>query len=361
MADASPSSPRVVSRFEANLIRILRFFVKQVPAEQAFRLINEKMERPRCLSSSAVHLVKDSLAKGIILYLVRAGAWKRDRYLRGDTPRFGRLWERSSTEDLKLTFSRHVLDFLGWVTAHRPKDERPVWRTEEQNLTSADRLFFFLVYDAMRSEPEQSTALLHSPVFSNNALIWLAHPNDFSNAREGDLPSFDPWLTGPGTLLLEALQPMLERRWLEIERTKGTIGDWALLGQQGRNQARILEAFLNRANEVGRRDVVRFVMATLSTVLSAPDMSSTFWTGGLQGSGPPRLADRTEVQRNALAVLRQAGRLRQWEQSARRSGFMDEDYATSKFWLSEWERFNMSAVADRAERVLQQVEPLRIA
>ncbi|MBO0701018.1 MAG: hypothetical protein J2P46_21665, partial [Zavarzinella sp.] len=86
----------------------------------------------------------------------------------------------------------------------------------------------------------------------------------------------------------------------------------------------------------------------------------TFWTGGLQGSGPPRLADRLETQRNALAVLRSAERFRAWERDARRSGYLDEDYAASKFWLGEWERFDFTTVADRAERVLQQVEPLRI-
>ena len=90
-------------------------------------------------------------------------------------------------------------------------------------------------------------------------------------------------------------------------------------------------------------------------------MAPTFWTGGLQGSGPPRLADRLETQRSALAVLRQAERFRRWEREARRSGYLDEDYAASKFWLGEWERFNIDR-RRRAEprRVLQQVEPLRI-
>jgi hypothetical protein len=72
------------------------------------------------------------------------------------------------------------------------------------------------------------------------------------------------------------------------------------------------------------------------------------------------MAERLETQRNALAVLRTAARFRNWEQAARQSGYLDEDYAASKFWLGEWERFDFSTIADRAERVLQQVEPLRI-
>src|SRR6478672_12767606 len=108
----TPPPPTAVSRFEANLLRVLRFFLKQVPAEQALRLVHDRIDRPKCLSADAVHLVRDSLAKGCVLYVARAGAWKRDRFLRDSSPRFGRLWERSPLERLTLSFSKHALDFL---------------------------------------------------------------------------------------------------------------------------------------------------------------------------------------------------------------------------------------------------------
>jgi hypothetical protein len=357
MSDAAPKS---VTRFEANLLRILRFFLKQVPAEQALRLVHDRLDRPRCLSADAVHLVEDSLSKGCVLYLVRAGGWKRDRFLRSGEPKFGRLWERSAVEKLTLGFSRNALDFLIWITAHKPKEERPIWTADDKDLTVADRLLFFLAYEALRTDAEVAAALRSSPVFGENALVWLAHPNDFAGELHAVVPSFDFWLSEPGSFVLEALQPVLEHRWLEIERTKGQIGDWAQLNQQGQVQGRLIDGFTQAVNRAGRRDLVRFLLAVMSRVLATPDLAPTFWTGGLQGSGPPRLADRLETQRNALAVLRSAERFRAWEREARRSGYLDEDYAASKFWLGEWERFDMTAVADRAERVLQQVEPLRI-
>ncbi|MBO0699538.1 MAG: hypothetical protein J2P46_14175, partial [Zavarzinella sp.] len=305
MAD-TPLPPKSVSRFEANLLRILRFFLKQVPAEQALRLVTDRMDRPRCLSATAVRLVEDSLAKGCVLYLVRAGGWKRDRFLRNGEPKFGRLWERSPVERLTLSFSKHALDFLIWITAHRPKDERPVWRANDEELTVADRLLVFLAYEAVRAaDAELGTALRTSPVFGENALVWLAHPNDFAGERPGTVPSFDVWLTEPGTYVLEALQPVLEHGWLEIERTKGQVGDWNLLNQQGQVQGRVMDAFTEVVDRAGRRDLVRFLLAVMSRVLATPDMAPTFWTGGLQGAGPPRLADRLETQRNALALLRQ--------------------------------------------------------
>jgi hypothetical protein len=356
----TPPPPKSVSRFEANLLRILRFFLKQVPPEQALRLVNDRFDRPKCLSADAVHLVKDSLSKGCVLHLVRAGGWKRDRFLRAGEPKFGRLWERSPVETLKLAFSKHALGFLMWVTANRPKEDRPVWTVDDQNQTVADRLVFFLAYEALRADADVASALRTSSAFAGNALVWLTHPNDFAGEPDTAVPSFDVWLTEPGSLVLEALQPVLEHRWLEIERTKGQVGNWADLNQQGQVQGRVIEAFTEAVNRAGRRDLVRFLLATMSRLLAAPDMAPTFWTGGLQGTGPARLADRLETQRNALSLLRNAERFRQWEREARRSGYLDEDYAASKFWLGEWERFDMPAVADRAQRVLQQVEPLRI-
>lgn len=356
----TPPVPKIVSRFESNLLRILRFYLKQFPQEQALRLIQERLERPKCLSAAAVHLACDSLSKGVVLYLVRGGAWKRDRYMRNGNPKFGRLWERTPVEQLTLSFTRPVLDFLMWITSIRAKEEKTAWKTDVKKLTVADQLFFYLAYDAMRVDSDWAAVLRQSSVFGENALIWLAHPSDFASDKPPSLPPFDVWLSEPGSLILEALQPILEQRWLDTERRKGQIGDWTQMNQQGQMQFRVADQFTNAVNHAGRRDLVRFLLSVMARVLSAGEMLPTFWTGGLQGNGPPRLADRLETQRNALALLRQAGRFQTWELDARRSGYMDEDYAASKFWLSEWDRFNFGTIAERAERIVQQVEPLRI-
>ena len=356
----STPEPKSVSRFEANLLRILRFFLKQTPAEQAMRLVNDRLDRPPCLTAVAIELVKDSLAKGCVLYLVRAGAWKRDRFLRAGEPKFGRLWDRSPIERIALEFSRHVLEFLMWITAVKPKEERTVFSVEDEEQTAADRLLFFLAYEALRADGELAKRLRGFPAFGENALVWLAYPNDFAGDANAAVPTFDVWFAEPGSTILESLQPMLETRWLEIERSKGLIGDWTALSQHGQVQGRLLDTFTQAANNAGRRDLVRFLLSTMARVLSTPDMAPTFWTGGLQGAGPTRLADRLATQRNALALLRNAERFRGWEGDARRSGYLDEDFAASKFWLSDWERFNFTTIADRAQHVLHELEPLRI-
>ena len=356
---ASAPAPKLVSRFEASLLRILRFFFQQAPTEEAIQLVRGALNRPRCLSPSAVHLVRDTLSKGCIRYLVRAGGWRIERFLRQGQPKTGRLWERSPVDDLKLEFSKHSLEFLLWLTAERPSKSNPVWRAPANELTIADKLLLFLAYKSLREELDIAAALRSSPSFMENALCRLLYPGDFAGDEISVATSFADWFSGVGSLVLEALQSVLETSWLEIERSKGQQGDWERMRQQGEAELNVLGQFLDAAEQAKRWDLARFLLGVLAKVLATPDMAPTFWTGGLQGSGPPRLAERLATQRSALSLLQCAERFRRWEQRARTSGYFDDDYAASKFWLGEWERLNGAQTTMRAERIVQLLEPLR--
>jgi hypothetical protein len=358
-APTPPPAVKQVTPFEADLLRILRFFFGQLPDEEAIPLVRASQPRPDCLSREAVDLVRDTLKKGCVLYLVNAGGWKNERFLRNGEVVAGRLWERSKIEDLALEFSRHSLEFLIWLTASKPGASRPTRKVPATELTAADRLLLFLAYESLRDQADLAAALRLSPSFANHALCRLAFPGDFAPEPVDESLSFAGWFTGPGALVLEAMQPVLEARWLEIERGKGQIGDWETMRSQGEMELRVLEIFLDDADLANRWDLTRFLLGVLARVLSTPDMTLAFWTGGLQGNGPVRLAERLDAQRSALSLLQRARRFRQWEQRARTSGFMDEDYAACKFWLSEWERLDGQRSISRAEQIVKMLEPLR--
>ena len=198
------SPPKQVSRFEAALLRIARFFFRQIPSEEAIPLVRQPQDRPNCLSAAAVHLVRDTLSKGCILYLVRTGGWKKERFLRNGQPKAGRLWERSDVEELTLDFSRHAMEFLIWLTANKPTETKPMWKAPASELNVADHLLLFLAYESLREERDIAGFLRGSPAFAANGLCRLFYPGDFAGEPSDDAPNFDAWLTSTGGLIIEA-------------------------------------------------------------------------------------------------------------------------------------------------------------
>ena len=74
---------------------------------------------------------------------------------------------------------------------------------------------------------------------------------------------------------------------------------------------------------------------------------------------PPRLADRLDTQRAALAVPRQMATLAEWQQKYRAVGYFDDDYAASQLWKQDWAAADGDRVAARARATVEQIEPLR--
>src|SRR4051794_7844542 len=118
---------RSVSLFEANLLRLLRFFLGREPAELALPLVERRWPVPPCLGKDALALVEETLARGCAVLLAQRGGWRRERFLRGDHVVEGRLWERTPPNELALRFSRETLAFLIWITSTHPVDEQKTW------------------------------------------------------------------------------------------------------------------------------------------------------------------------------------------------------------------------------------------
>jgi FtsH ternary system-associated peptide len=353
-----PDGPRQVSKFEFNLLRILRFMVGHFPADQGLQLVRTATARPDCLSPEAVRLVKDTLAKACVLFLVRQGGWRNDKYLRGGLPTPGRVWDRIPLDERSLTFSPAVLDFLIWATAEKVAETRVAWDAQPQALTPADELFFWLALDAIRSDPDLLSVLRRKNAFRQNPLCWISFPGDMTDSDEPVAPDFAPLFVGQRAVFLECLQSHLAHRWLRSEQMKGQIGDWKRMRRQGRAEFVALAGFLKAAGEAARLDLSRFVLKTNAAVFTA-DMTPVFWTGGLQGSGPPRLADRLDTQRAALALPRQMDVLEGWQRRALGVGYFDDDYQASQLWKADWEAAGGDHVAARARATIEMLEPLR--
>jgi hypothetical protein len=355
-----PDGPRQVTKFEFNLLRILRFLVGHFPADQGLQLVRTAINKPECLSRGAVDLVKDTLGKASVLFLTRAGGWRNDKYLRNNTPQSGRVWDRIPLEERALQFSRPVLDFLLWLTSEKVHETKQAWDAAPKALTPADEFFFCLAFDAIRSDPDVLAVMRKKDTFTRNPFCWLFAPADVADVDSNKplAPDFAPMFAGQRSVLLECMQTYLTHRWVRSERAKGQIGDWKKMRQQGVAEFTALRGFVQAAEGARRTDLARFVLRTNALVLQS-DLTPVFWTGGLQGSGPPRLADRLETQRAALAVPRQMEILEGWQERARYVGYFDDDYQASQMWKADWEAVNGDRVAARARATVEMLEPLR--
>jgi hypothetical protein len=347
-----------VSRFEANLLRLLSFFLKREPPEQALPLVEQRLDPPVCLQRPAVRLVQDALAKGCTYLLAQRGGWRDERHLRGERIAEGRLWQRTPPPELGLHFSRHTLEFLLWITAARPGDREPYWGPPEEQLTAGDRVLLYFAHEGLREAADSlgGPELRRRPPYNRHGLCRLAYPEDFTHLDDV-APHFDPWTSGVGACVLEALQPALAERWLRLEGAKERIDDPQQMLSLGRAQAAVLSAFLAAIEQAGRLDLARFLLQTLARLLG-PGAAAAQWIGGLRTTGL-RLADRAAVYHAAVALLRCLDRLQTWARQARAVGYFDEGYQAAQLWKADWEQHQGDLLCERAHAVLRQTDPLR--
>ncbi|HTU89581.1 MAG TPA: hypothetical protein VMF69_05735 [Gemmataceae bacterium] len=350
-----------VSRFEANLLRLLWYFLHRELPERALPLLENRCAAPPCLHRNAVHLIQDALSKGCVSLLARRGGWRRERFLRGERVVEGRLWERTPPAELGLTFSAHTLRFLIWITANRPGDTERGWLVPEEELTLGDRLLLYFAHEGLRKAAEfvGTAALRTRQPFVRHALCWLAFPEDFTAAPADARPNFAPWTSGVGACLLEALQPELARRWIEVESSKERLADPQAMRVLGLAQERVLTAFLDAIEQAGRMDLARFLLQA-AAVLLRPHAHAGMWTAQLSLTGQ-RVADRTAAYQAATIFLRILDRLQFWERRARGVGYFDEGYVASQLWKADWEQVQGDRLTEHARAIVQQLDPMRQA
>lgn len=346
---------KTVTRFEANLLRLLHFFLQKAPVQQALPLIETRIDAPDCLSPQAIELVKDTLAKGCVMLMVRRGAWRKERFLRNDQPVDGRLWERTSPEKLGLKFSELTLEFLMWITERDPRVQKKNWKTH-RTPTLGDLVFFAHVHEMLSVHDIRHSLFVKKP-FVNNPLERLLFPNDFDSTGNDQELDFSDWVTGVGACIIEALQPMLADQWMEIELAKVRITRWDQMRSMGESQHLALSNFLNAVEKAERLDLARFLLPVAARVLTA-NANGRLWTNALRNP-PSRLSERAATYNGALAFVRQMPRLQQWERNARTIGYFDEGYQASQLWKASWERYNGDVLTERAQNIIRELDPMR--
>jgi hypothetical protein len=347
---------QTVSRFEANLLYLLYFFLRREPLDRVAPLIESGHPPPPCLSRGAVRLIAGALRKGCVQLLAERGGWRRARFLRDGRFVDGRLWERTAATDLGLTFSPQILVFLRWLTAVQPGAKQSLPLALEQ-LTDGDRLVLFFAHEGLRQYRGPNLDWQTLPGFADHGLCRLVYPDDFARFGLARTPDFAPWTTGVGACIVEALQVDLAARWVEVECRKQGIQAPEAMRQLGQEQERELTAFLDAAGDKRRWDLARFLLWAALRLLPE-DPQPDFWVGSLRHT-KQRLAERTSTYAAAVAFLRQLDRLQGWNRQARLTGYFDEGYQASQLWKADWEEHQGDVLVERAHAVIRRLDPLR--
>ena len=345
---------RQVTRFESNLLKIVHAMVGRAPAAQVLKLLVRRLARPNCLSRDCVTLVQDALAKGCTYWLA-TGGWRNENYLRGEAAHGGRLWQRTPPTELGFDFSVFGLDFLVWL-AEADVSNDDVWQPFElESLTNGDRLLLALAFDAV-ADTEIGLHWATSEPFASDGLCALLHPELMGRTSTEFAPSFEVWMTPAGQRVLEAVQWRLAQSWRHLESDKATMVNRERMTALGRAQRTMLAAYLEAIDQAGRRDLARWLLVAMRDTVAGPaDISR--WIGAVDVKGL-RVAQRTDVYRNAVAFLAVADQLSNWNRQAANTGYFDEGYAASQIWKGDWERYNGEASCNTAGRIVREAEPL---
>jgi hypothetical protein len=340
-----------VSPSEHALLTLARAIVGAGQYASVEDLLRARWTVPPKLSPAALHVLRDTLAKGVVLSLVRRGGWRRQRHLHEGQGVEGRLWQRHTVP--ALHFSPLCVRTLQWLTAQPLGHSKCEPLEAEEPLTPADELFLYLCCHLVAGTPCEP-AVGTQPLFQRSALCWLGFPELLGAPPPGlKAPAFTPLLADKG-LVLEALQADLARRWLRIEESKRLISEPADMVTLGSAQEAVLSAFLDALEAAQRRDLAGFLLEAGKALVDRP---ATHWVEGL--SPRASLRTRADAAQAAGAWLRMLARLARWDAEHRTVRFFDDDYDAAQLLLSQWNGFGEAGfrLAAERERALASLRP----
>jgi hypothetical protein len=329
-------APKVVTRSEADLLHLARGLLEIEPRERIETLLLVEQNAPRELHPAALELLQQTLAQGTVQLLVRAGGWRCADFLRNGTGASGRLWERTLPADLALHFSANSVHFLCWllVTNLSKGKAAPVPEECPSAPTVGDRLLALSAFEALRQTPGVAAVLRH-PLLAGDGFLQLASIDEWlvQQQAEASACDFDIWMQSPGSAILEAWTPRLSAVWDQLETDKQSLIKADELLAVSRAQQNVLTAFLDACERHGRRDLAQFLFPVLHQQFRRP---ADRWFAAVSYRHL-RLEERRELWRTALVLASALDRLAGWNEQARRSRYVDEDYDAAQFWKRLWE------------------------
>ncbi|MEM8667871.1 MAG: hypothetical protein AAGG48_10170 [Planctomycetota bacterium] len=348
---------QAVNRFEFDLLSILQSVLGRVPVEQVLPKWKQPQAKPRGLHQQTVRLIEQMLAKGIVGRIARDDGWCRRRFLRDGEPVDGSLWQRTSPDQLGLTFSPQSIDLLLWLTSSSGSEGIPAWKpnpfVSKQDVTDGDRLIQYWIAKAAAETSLLTKWYRHEP-FISNELISIALPDRFAEVDSTPALDFERWILNETSWLLEVLQNDFERWLVRAWNVKNRLIDADRVLAMSRIEDGVLQHYLRAADACMRPDLCRFVLMAARHVLHE-SLSVRDWLQSVN-LNHLKAADRMEFYRAAATLPRAVNQMAQWHRNSATVHFLDDDYQASQLLKSIWESMDGDRLNQQAERMLAELE-----
>lgn len=335
-----PALPARVSRSEAELLDLAARIIS--PTQRYITTLREqprRVVRIKQIGPTAMRLLQQILARGVSVELLRRGGWETRRTLVEDQDAAravrGRLWERHPRLP-PLHFTRASFQLLTWLRAEDVADPKKLLEFKAPTSAADELLVYFAAEQIIKAGGN-----LKQPAFLRSPLCQIAFVHQLASAEPLPTLDFRPLTSGDGAIVLEALQPELARRLLDIEQAKHECVVLDAMVRLGAAQDQVF-AGLFRAIDLAvprRRELAGFVAEAARGLLAkgperiCPD--HRWWVEALDLRAP--LAARQAAFSAAASLLRTIGQLGRWLDEAGIVAHFDDDYVGAQLLLSSWE------------------------
>jgi len=311
------------------------------------------------LGPTAMAVLQDTLAKGVVQMLVRLGGARRR--LRPGVGGAGiapaRVFEVRPAP--AIAFSPYTFELVRWLTVV-PLGEDGA-RFEQVARTLGDELCAYLALRLVEGSPLER-AVAASPGLRTR-LTWLGFARSLArHGPDAEKPVLEGVLaTEDRRTIVECLEWDLARRWAASARWDARdVVDAALATRVGTFERAVLEAYLDEVEALARWDLVTFLVDAAADALPAGANARE-----IAARAAPRvrregtLRARSEAVRGAGSLFRAAARLGRAYEELALVRFIDDGYEAAQATLSSWEKLGRDGFS-RARAVVSVLESLDV-
>lgn len=323
---------------EANLVALARGLFGGSSGPEVALLLGHPWRAPSRISPEGLSALEDTLAKGAVLWLTRAGAW-RDR-----------LWTKATPPALE--FPKHTVALLQWLLEQPLAEEvsSPL-RLEVATGLGSELVLLAALASAVGTPAERNLA--SQAAVQASALCRIAFPVAIALASPAEPPPLT--LDAAQDHALTALQPQLARWWKQTELLKARMLMPQDVIRAGGAQAKLLSQLFEWAAQHDRTESCAFLLEALGPLLTERTTAADFVA--LFDERLP-LRERHAARQSAAAVLIGIEQLEKWDAQARTVRFIDDGYDAAQARVKEWESLFGSRRFAIARRVRDELAAL---